>query len=141
MLWQCLNCGCLFHLFWNPLQPSKLSSRTSESMIFTVPANLKMTPLGCHFDVILKQEILTILTLGSSCTSLGPLLHAFSSPSLLWQSPWEHFGASEATLASPAAPFGAKTPPKVTLKWTSEGNHTEKATIAKRPHMQGFKAL
>ena len=38
------------------------------------------------------------------------------SPSLLWQSPWDHFAASEATLAAPAAPFGAKTPPKVTLK-------------------------
>ena len=91
---------------------------------------------GCHFHVILKffkQEILTILTLGSSCTSLGPLLHAFSSPSLLWQSPWEHFGASEATLASPAAPFGAKTPPKVTLKWTShrKSYHRPKASNAR----------
>ena len=38
------------------------------------------------------------------------------SPSLLWQSPWDHFGASVVTLAAPAAPFGAKTSPKVTLK-------------------------
>ena len=42
------------------------------------------------------------------------------SPSLLWQSPWDHFAASEATLASPAAPFGAKIPPKVTSKWLSK---------------------
>ena len=75
---------------------------------------------GCHVGAISKQEILTILTQGSSCTSLGPLLHAFSSPSLPWQSPWEHFGTSEATLASPAAPFGAKIPPKVTSKWLSK---------------------
>ena len=42
------------------------------------------------------------------------------SPSLLWQSPWEHFAASEATLAAPAAPFAAKIPPKVTSKWLSK---------------------
>ena len=42
------------------------------------------------------------------------------SPSLLWQSPWDHFAASEATLASPAPPFGAKIPPKVTSKWLSK---------------------
>ena len=70
--------------------------------------------------VILRPGLLTTLTLGSSCTSLGPLLHAFSSPSLPWQSAWEHFGASEAALAAPAAPFGVRIPPKVTSKWLSK---------------------
>ena len=42
------------------------------------------------------------------------------NPSLLWQSPWDHFAASEATLAAPGAPFATKIPPKVTSKWLSK---------------------
>ena len=87
--------------------------------------------MGCHFDTILLSAPCQRLLKCSpppAKTSPSALredrIPPEVSPSLLWQSPWDHFAASEATLASPAPPFGAKIPPKVTSKWLSKATLT-----------------